>query len=195
MVCDAINAVSCAGGRKPDISDVKAAKRKEQGNSTMSRIEPRNPDFAKLIEDSYYNTGFGRTLGAELTRIEPGFVEMVLPYRETLSQHHGFFQGGVIGALADYAGGYAAYTLVAAEDSVLTIEYKINMMAPGIGDKLRAEGHVLRAGRRVTTCRMDVYAEQLGEESMIASAQGTFMRMEQKPDLAARGGTHPMMIE
>ncbi|WP_085900423.1 PaaI family thioesterase [Kiloniella majae] len=151
-----------------------------------THFEPRNPAYADLIRDSYNNTGFGKTLGAELTVIEPGYVEMELPFRPELSQHHGFFQGGVIGALADYVGGYATYTLIEENDSILTVEYKINMMAPGAGKKLIGKGTVLRAGRRVTIARMDVYALQNdNSEVHIAAAQGTFMRMENKPDVAA----------
>ena len=152
----------------------------------MTSFEPRNPDYAELIRDSHDNTGFGKTLGAHLTVIEPGYVEMELPFRAELSQHHGFFQGGVIGALADYVGGYATYTLIEENDSILTVEYKINMMAPGAGEMLIGKGTVLRAGRRVTVARMDVIALQTdGSEVHIAAAQGTFMRMENRPDVAA----------
>ncbi|MEH6633163.1 MAG: PaaI family thioesterase [Halopseudomonas aestusnigri] len=151
-----------------------------------TNFEPRNPNYAELIRDSHDNTGFGQTLGATFKVIEPGYVEMELPFRHGLSQHHGFFQGGVIGALADYVGGYATYTLIEENDSILTVEYKINMMAPGAGELLIAKGTVLRAGRRVTIARMDVYALQTdGSEVHVAAAQGTFMRMENKPDVAA----------
>ncbi|MCZ4282508.1 PaaI family thioesterase [Kiloniella laminariae] len=153
------------------------------------RFDPPNPDYKQLVMDSYHYSGFGKTLGAEFSVIEPGHVEMILPFRDELAQHHGFFQGGVIGAMADYAGGFASYTLINAGDSMLTVEYKINMMAPGAGVSLRATGTVLRPGRRVTIARMDVFARQSdGSEVHIAAGQGTFMRMENTPDVAATIG-------
>ena len=109
----------------------------------MTGFEARNPDFEARVRESFARQTFMKTLGAELGAVAPGRVEIRLPYREDLCQQHGYFHGGVIGTLADNAGGYAAFSLMAAEDSVLTVEYKMNIVAPGAGVALVAEGAVL----------------------------------------------------
>jgi uncharacterized protein (TIGR00369 family) len=148
----------------------------------VSEFQPRNPNFAVRVRDSFARQSFMETLGVSLTKIEPGHVEMRLPYREGLSQQHGYFHGGVIGTLADNAGGYAAFTLLAAEDSVLTVEYKINLVAPGAGDVLIASGAVLKPGRRLTVCESRIYAETDGARKLCATALCTLMTMENMSD-------------
>lgn len=148
----------------------------------MSAFQPRNPDFAERTRDSFMRQSFMETLGVSLTKIEPGHVEMRLPYRDGLSQQHGFFHGGVVGALADNSGGYAAFTLLAPEDSILTVEYKINLVAPGAGDTLIASGAVLKPGRRLTICESRIYAETDGARKLCATALCTLMTMENMSD-------------
>ncbi|MFP5286708.1 MAG: PaaI family thioesterase, partial [Thermoanaerobaculia bacterium] len=92
---------------------------------------PPDPDFAARVRASFERQGFMRSLGAELIRVEPGACEIRLPFREDLGQQHGYFHAGALGAIADSAGGYAAYTLMGANDSVLSVEYKMNLLAPG----------------------------------------------------------------
>ena len=122
------------------------------------------------------------TLGAELARVEPGACEIHLAYRPGLSQQHGFFHAGAIGAIADSAGGYAAYTLMGAADSVLSVEYKLNLLAPGRGERLEARAEVLRAGRTLTVCRVDVFAISAGLETLCAVAQQTLIRLGDRQD-------------
>lgn len=148
----------------------------------MTQPIPHNPDYAARTQDSFSRQGFMKTLGVELTRVLPGRVEMTLPYREALSQQHGYFHGGVIGALADNAGGYAAYTLLRPEDSLLTVEYKINIMAPGKGESLIAIGEVVKPGRRLSVCEAKIYAVANGEGKLCATALCTLMTMENMPD-------------
>lgn len=110
-------------------------------------LQPRNPDFARRVRDSFARQGAMSLIGAELARVAPGECDIRLPYRPELSQQHGYFHGGIIGTIADSAGGYAAFTLMPADSSVLTVEYKINLLAPRAGDELVARGRVLKSGR------------------------------------------------
>ncbi len=148
----------------------------------MSKFKTRNPDFAERVRESFNRQGFMRYLGAELSIVEPGFVEIRVSHNSELTQQHGFFHGGVIGTIADNAGGYASFTLMEATDSVLTIEYKLNLMSPAKGDILIARGRVLRAGRRITTCQSDVFVMRDDEELLCATMLGTFMTMENTSD-------------
>lgn len=148
----------------------------------MTAPQPRNPEFAARVRDSFGRQAFMRTIGADLTEVAPGHVEMRLPYRPELGQQHGFFHGGVIGTLADNAGGYAAFTLLSREDSILTVEYKINIVAPGRGDALVAVGTVLKPGRTLTVCDVKVYAETAGERKLCATALCTLMTMKDMSD-------------
>lgn len=138
---------------------------------------PRDPDFAQRVRRSFARQGFMTFLGASLGRIAPGAVEIVLPIRPELSQQHGYAHAGAAWSIADSAAGYAAQTLMAAEDGVLTVELKINLLAPARGERLIARGRVERAGRRLTIARADVVAVQDGAETAVAIALGTFMTM------------------
>ena len=141
-------------------------------------FEPRDPDYASRVRTSFERQGFMRSMGAEMTRVEPGFCEIRLFYRKDLSQQHGYFHAGALGAIADSAGGYAAYTLMGTGDSVLTVEYKLNLVAPGRGELAIARARVIRPGRTLTVCQVDVFAVQDGTETLCAVMQQTVMRME-----------------
>ena len=144
----------------------------------MTEYQPRHAGFEAIVRDSFSRGAILHVLETEMTRCEPGFIELRQPVTPITLQHHGYVHGGVISTLMDIAGGHAAQTLMNAEDSVLTVEFKVNMLAPGEGDFLRAEGRVIRPGRRITACRMDLYASKDGEETLICIGQGTYMRME-----------------
>lgn len=138
---------------------------------------PRDPAFAERVRRSFGRQGFMAFLGARLGAIGPGAVEIVLPLRPELSQQHGYAHAGAAWAIADSAAGYAAQTLMNAEDGVLTVELKINLLAPALGERLIARGRVERAGRRLTVARADVAAVLDGTETPVATALGTFMTM------------------
>src|SRR5206468_4145622 len=106
--------------------------------------------------------------GATMTRIEPGLVEIELAYRPELTQQHGFFHAGIATTIADSAGGYAALSLMPANSSVLTVEYKLNLVAPADGERLRAVGLVLRPGRTLTVCELKVLVTKAGVETLCA---------------------------
>lgn len=148
----------------------------------MTRPTPCNPAFAARVADSFARQPFMATIGAELRRVVPGRVEITLPWREDLTQQHGFFHGGVVGTLADNAGGYAAFTLFPADASVLTVEFKLNLMAPAKGDRLLAVSKVARSGRTLTVCHSDVYGLSGRRRQHCATALVTLMRLTGKPD-------------
>ncbi len=146
--------------------------------------QPPDPDFAARVRASFERQGFMRALGAELTAVEPGFCEIRLPYRDDLGQQHGYFHAGALGAVADSAGGYAAFTLMGANDSVLSVEYKMNLLAPGRGDVAIARARVVRAGRTLTVCQVEVSVAREGEESLCSLMQQTLIRLADRPETA-----------
>ena len=143
----------------------------------MKDFEAKDPDFAERVRKSFDAQGIMDHIGATLTLIEPGVCEIELPYSDAVSQQYGFFHGGVIGTIADSAGGYAAFGLMDAEDSILTVEYKLNLMALADGDLLVARGRVLRAGRTLTVARAEVGVVKNGVEVACAAMQQTLMRI------------------
>ncbi len=143
----------------------------------MKDFEAKDPDFAERVQKSFDAQGIMDHIGATLTLIEPGVCEIELPYSDAVSQQHGFFHGGVIGTIADSAGGYAAFGLMDAEDGILTVEYKLNLMAPADGDLLVARGQVVRAGRTLTVARAEVGVVKNGVEVACAAMQQTLMRI------------------
>ena len=146
-------------------------------------FEPRNPAFEARVRDSFTRQSFMTLVGAEITALRPGHCTIEVPYRADLCQQHGYFHGGLIGTVADNAGGYAAFTLMAAQDSILTVEYKLNLLSPGRGERLVARSNVVRAGRRLTICRSDVYGVGGGgRELHCGTALVTLMTLPDTPD-------------
>ncbi len=142
-------------------------------------MTPRDPAFAERVRRSFARQRFMALLGAELVSVAPGAVAIALPLRPELEQQHGYAHAGAAWAIADSAAGYAAQTLMAAGDGVLTVELKINLLAPAQGARLVACGRVERAGRTLTVGRSDVVAlDAAGAETVVATALGTFMRVE-----------------
>jgi uncharacterized protein (TIGR00369 family) len=123
-----------------------------------------------------------RRLGTELVSLEPGGAVIRVPFRGELTQQHGYFHPGVTGAVADSACGYAAYTLMGAEDSVLTVEYKINLLAPADGEELVAR--VVRSGKTLKVCMADVFVKKGGAENHCATVLATIMCMAGRADQA-----------
>ena len=143
----------------------------------MKDFTATDPDFAERVRKSFDAQGIMDHIGATLTLIEPGVCEIELPYSDAVSQQHGFFHGGGIGTIADSAGGYAAFGLMDAEDGILTVEYKLNLMALADGDLLVARGQVVRAGRTLTVARAEVGVVKNGVEVACAAMQQTLMRI------------------
>ena len=141
-----------------------------------------NPDFAIRVRESFARQNFMGHIGAKLLEVVPGGCTIGLDYAPYLTQQHGFFHGGVIGTLADNAGGYAAFTLAPADASILTVEYKLNLVSPGGGDRLLATGQVLRPGRTLVVCESRVFAEKDGNQKLCAVALVTLMLMAGRSD-------------
>lgn len=136
--------------------------------------EPTNAadSIAPRIRASFGKQGLMRLLGAHLSSIEPGVVAIRLPNRPEISQQHGYIHAGAVSAIADTAGGYAALTLLPDGCEVLTVEFKINLLAPAVGDLL-ATGTVLRPGRTLTVCRFEVMSQLGNERTIVAAGQQT----------------------
>lgn len=121
-------------------------------------FQPANPDFAAVVRGSFATQGLMQLIGATLERVEPGEVDIALPYRDDLTQQHAFLHGAVTTAIADSAAGYAALSLMPAGSEVLSIEFKINLLRPATGPRFIAEGRVVKAGKTITVSRADVFA-------------------------------------
>ena len=128
----------------------------------MPLPEPQDPDFEARIRASFERQKVMKLIGAELTLVEPGRVQIELPFREDLTQQHAYLHAGISTTIADSAGGYAAYTLMPAGSSILAVEFKVNLLAPAAGQLFRAEGRIVRAGRRLTVCEIEVEAIDQG---------------------------------
>ena len=138
----------------------------------MSPIAP-NPDYERYVRDSFASQGMMITLGARLASVAPGEVVIEAPFGLGLSQQKGYFHGAVLGAIGD-----SALTLMPGGSEVVTIEYKINFMRPALGELLQARGRVLRPGRSITVCQVDICVISGGKTTDCGLMQATFMRVE-----------------
>ena len=139
-------------------------------------------NFEARVRDSFARQSAMRLIGASMGRLEAGYCEIELPYREDLMQQHGLFHGGFTSAIADTACGYAAYTLFGAQDSVLTVEYKINFLAPAEGERLVAVARAKKSGRTLTVCEFEVLGVQGEKRAACACGLATMIRLADRPD-------------
>ena len=139
---------------------------------------PSDPNFAARCNDSFGRQKAMALIGARLASLAPGAADVSLAYRDDLTQQKGFVHGGIVGMIADTACGYAAFSPMPAGCSLVTVEYKINILAPARG-ALVARGEVVKAGRSLTVARAEVYAE---DGKHIASMQQTLMMLPDTPD-------------
>ena len=151
---------------------------------SSTEFEAPNPDFAARVQASFARQRIMVLLGAELACVEPGFCEIQLPFKDELCQQHGFFHGGVIGTIADSAGGYAGFSLMREDFSVLTVEYKLNLVAPADGDRLTARGRVIKPGRTLVVSRADVTVRKNNRETLCATLLQTLITMHDRKDEA-----------
>jgi len=145
-------------------------------------FQPRNPDFERRVRDSFARQPFMAHCGITMPVVAPGFVEMRVVYDEPLTQQHGFLHGGLVGTVADCACGYAAFSLMRAEDSVITVEYKINLLSPAEGDELIGRARVIRAGGSLMVCQGDISMLKGDTEVPCATALSTLMVLKDIPD-------------
>ncbi len=146
----------------------------------QKRFEPRNPDWEATVRGSFARQGVMSLIGAEMGTLAPGHCEIRLCYRDDLTQQNGFFHAGITSTIVDSAGGYAGLTLMANGADVLTVEFKLNLLAPADGDYLVAEGQILKTGRNLVIARGEVYAIKNGNATHCATMQQTLMTMHGK---------------
>ena len=145
-------------------------------------FSPEDPAYAERVRASFARQGAMRLIGAEIVAVEPGYCSVALVPRPEISQQHGYVHAGIVSAIIDSAGGYAGFTLFPIDASVLTVEFKLNLLAPAAGERLVAEGFVVRPGRTLVITRGEVHAEAGGKRTLVALMQQTLMVMRGKAD-------------
>ncbi|MCB0754702.1 MAG: PaaI family thioesterase [Flavobacteriales bacterium] len=143
-------------------------------------FNPQFPDYKSKVEQSFASQKFMEHIGAELIDVQPGYCEIHVPFNDNLTQQNGFFHAGVIGTIADNTAGYASLSLMKEHSSVLSVEFKLNLMRPADGELLIGKGYVLKYGRTLTVCRADVFIVKDGIEKLCAAAQLTMIELEHK---------------
>ena len=139
----------------------------------------RNPAFAEEIKASFAKQTIMGLIGAELSRVEPGIIEITLPYRGDLAQQHGHLHAGIVTTIADSACGYAAYSLMPPKSEVLSVEFKVNLMRPAKGEMFVAVAEVVKSGRTLTVVRADVFGvDHSGKRELVATMLGTMMCLQ-----------------
>src|SRR5687767_15880876 len=141
-------------------------------------MKVRDPNYASRIHESFGRQKAMALIGASLKSVAPGRVEISLPYRDDLTQQKGYVHGGILGMIADSACGYAAFSLMPADSSLVTVEYKINILTPAVGS-LVAKGEVIKPGRTLSVARADVFS---ADGKHVATMQQTLMMLAGTPD-------------
>lgn len=141
-------------------------------------FDPSDPAYEARIRASFNKQGLLRTLSASLAHVAPGQVDITLIPSEAVTQQHGFVHAGAVATIADSAAGFAALTLMPQQAGVLTTEFKINLLAPAIGQRLTARGRVIKPGRTLTVAQTEVFAETDGQQKLVAFLTATLMRIE-----------------
>lgn len=136
---------------------------------------PRNPDYEAVVRESFSRQAMMTTLGAAITHVAPGELDLRAPFDPRFGQQNGFWHAGAVASLADSANGYAAFTLAAPGTDVLAVEFAIHLLAPARGEVFLAEGRVVRAGRTLTVCRADVFGLTGGERTHVAMLSSTLI--------------------
>jgi len=155
--------------------------------SEFAEFTPKDAGFAERVRASFARQTVMELIGARLGRVAPGEVEIELPFRPDLCQQHGFFHAGVTSTIADSAAGYAGYSLFAAGSSVLTVEFKISLLAPADGELLRAVGRVVKPGRTLTVTEAEVSVVKHGRAKPCARLSQTLMCLAGRPDMPQAG--------
>lgn len=148
----------------------------------MATLTATNPDFEELVKAAVLSMPAAKHLGFDFGRVAPGEAEIIQPYRPELTQHNGFFQGGVIGALADFAGGSAAGTLLPPGWVNMTVDYTVKLLAPAKGDRLVARGRVVKPSSVMTVAAAEVFSVTGDEERLCATAFVTMRNIKLAKD-------------
>ena len=142
----------------------------------------KDPEYAQRVRASFARQGAMTLIGAALTELAPGYCAIAIQPHPEILQQHGYVHAGIVATLVDSAGGFAGFTLFPADSSVLTVEFKLNLLAPATGDRLVAEGFVVKPGRTLVITRGEVHAEKGGQRTLVAMMQQTLIVMHGKPD-------------
>src|SRR6202162_100282 len=146
----------------------------------MPRFEPKNPDYREVATATFARQQAMRTLGMSVARLEPGEVDLSMPYSHDWTQQNGFVHAGIITAGLDTACGIAAFTLMPSGSDILTVEFKTNLLAPAKGERFAFRASVVKSGRTLTVCEARAFAEADGVESLIATMTGTLMALTRR---------------
>lgn len=150
----------------------------------MPTFKPQDPNFEARVRASFSRQKMMQTIGAKLMSVSPGVVEIELPFRDDLTQQHGFLHAGIIATIGDSACGYAALSLAPVDSAVLSIEYKINLVSPATGGRFIARGCVTKPGHTVTVCSGDVFAlSESNDRKLIATMLSTMMLLADRAGL------------
>ncbi|HEU4507634.1 MAG TPA: PaaI family thioesterase [Pyrinomonadaceae bacterium] len=141
---------------------------------------PPNASFVQEIEQSFSRQTIMSLIGARLSRVEPGVVEINLPYRADLAQQHGYIHAGIVATIADSACGYAAYSLMPPGSEVLSVEFKVNLLRPAKGETFLARAEVIKSGKTLTVVRADVVGITGERRELVATMLGTMMCLTNK---------------
>ncbi|MBK8458680.1 MAG: PaaI family thioesterase [Phyllobacteriaceae bacterium] len=151
----------------------------------MTPFKPQDGDFETRVRESFARQAIMRTLNARLTKISPGIVEIEMPFDENHTQQHGFLHAGIVATILDSACGYAAYTLMPIDAAILTIEFKVNLLAPAKGEKFLVRGEVTKPGRTILVSDGRAYALTAdGDVKLVATMTGTLMTVTGREGLS-----------
>lgn len=137
--------------------------------------QPKDPDFHKKVTESFNNQAVMGSLKASISTLLPGEIEIQFPYQAAFTQQNGFIHAGILSTVMDSACGYAAYSLMSADASVLTVEFKINLLAPASGDCFRSIGRVKKSGRTLSVAEAELFADSDSGSKLVATMTGTLM--------------------
>ena len=146
----------------------------------MLRFEPKNPDYRTVAAATFARQQAMRTLRISIARLDPGEVDLSMPYASEFTQQNGFVHAGIITAGLDTACGIAAFTLMPEGSDILTVEFKTNLLAPAKGERFAFRAHVIRPGRTLTVCEARAFAESGGVETLVATMTGTLMALPRR---------------
>jgi len=152
----------------------------------MPSFKPLDPNFKRRVQDALGRQKVMRTLGIEIAALKAGEITLTMPYVESYTQQHDFVHAGVVAIALDNACGGAAFSLMPAEADILTVEFKLNLLAPARGDRFVFKGKVVKPGRTITVCESQAFAIRGSEEKLIATMSGTLMALLEQPGIRAR---------
>ena len=149
----------------------------------MSVFTPQDPDYIHKVKDSFQRQNAMATIGTRIEKLEPGLVELAFDYDASLTQQHGFIHAGIVSTVMDSACGYAGFSLMPENTAVLTIEFKVNLLAPAQGESFVAIGKVKKPGRTITVADGELYAIRDGQRKLVATMTGTLMTIANRDDV------------